>query len=58
LQGSAYFENRLLCDINQDTVTVRIDTQREGTDTPYCFDILQRIAKKNQILEADLLRAQ
>lgn len=58
LQGSAYFENRLLCDISEDTVTVRIDTQTQGTDTSYCFDILQRIAKKNQILEADLLRAQ
>lgn len=58
LQGSAYFENRLFCDINKDTVTVRIDTQRESMDTPYCFDILQRIAKKSQVLQADLLRAQ
>lgn len=52
-----YFEDRLLCDVQDDQVQVSIDTQADDTMHTYCFTILQRLAQRITTLEADQNRA-
>lgn len=56
-----YFEDRLVCDIQEDGMIVWLDTQYTSVDTgstQYCFAILQRIAQKYEVIQADIQRTQ
>lgn len=52
-----FFEDRLLCEVQDNQVQVSIDTQAQGRMNTYCFTILQRLAQKISTLEADQVRA-
>lgn len=52
-----YFEDRLLCEVQDNNIQVSIDTQASSEMQTYCFTILQRLAQKIAPLESDIGRA-